>query len=114
MLFTLEWLENPELRWRVTNGLNKGEQRNNLARAVFFYRRGMVQERRFEDVIHRANGLNLVVAAITLWNTVYLQKTIQRLAAQNAPLPQDCLPHLSPLVWDHILLTGEYRWRLNG
>lgn len=113
-LFTLQWLESSELRRRVTMGLNKGEQRNNLARAVFFYRRGMVQERQFEEMLHRANGLNLVVAAITLWNTVYLQRALQRLAEQNAPLPADCRPHLSPLLWDHILLTGEYHWRFSG
>lgn len=28
------------------------------------------------------------------------------------PDPAGCLPHVSPLVWDHIQLTGEYRWRL--
>jgi len=113
-LFTLQWLESSELRRRVTTGLNKGEQRNNLARAVFFYRRGMVQERHFEEMLHRANGLNLVVAAITLWNTVHLQKALQRLAEHNAPLPADCLPHLSPLLWDHVLLTGEYFWKFSG
>ena len=113
-LFTLQWLESSELRRRVTTGLNKGEQRNNLARAVFFYRRGMVQERHFEEMLHRANGLNLVVAAITLWNTVHLQRALQRLTQHNAPLPADCLPHLSPLLWDHILLTGEYFWKFIG
>jgi TnpA family transposase len=35
-LFTLEWLQNPELRRRVQVGLNKGEAKNALARAVFF------------------------------------------------------------------------------
>lgn len=64
--------------------------------------------------MQRANGLNLVVAAITLWNTVYLPKAIQRLSDQNAPLPEDRLRHLSPLIWDHILRTGEYQWRLGG
>jgi TnpA family transposase len=93
-------------------GLNKGEQRNFLARAVYFYRRGIVQERTFEEISSRASGLNLVVAAITLWNTVYLQKAVQRLEERNAPIPEHCLPHLSPLLWGHILLTGEYQWRL--
>lgn len=111
-LFTLEWFENPQLRHRATVGLNKGEQRNYLARAVYFYRRGMVQERRFEEMMLRASGLNLVVAAIILWNTVQLQKVISRLADQGAPIPDDCRPHLSPIVWDHILLTGEYQWKL--
>jgi TnpA family transposase len=110
-LFTMEWLENADLRRRVTVGLNKGEQRNALARAVYFYRRGIVQERSFEEMTSRASGLNLVVAAIILWNTVYLQKAVQRLEERNTPIPEHCLPHLSPLLWDHILLTGEYRWR---
>jgi len=35
-LFTLEWLQNPELRRRVQVGLNKGKAKNALARAVFF------------------------------------------------------------------------------
>lgn len=35
-LFTLKWLQDPALRRRVSAGLNKGEARNSLARAVFF------------------------------------------------------------------------------
>lgn len=44
-LFTLEWLQSVELRRRVQLGLNKGEVRNALARAVFFYRHRRVQDR---------------------------------------------------------------------
>jgi hypothetical protein len=33
-LFTLEWLRDPALRRRVNAGLNKGEARNSLSRAV--------------------------------------------------------------------------------
>jgi TnpA family transposase len=29
-----------------------------------------------ENQQHRANGLNLVVAAIVLWNTVYLERLV--------------------------------------
>ena len=35
-LFRLEWHQNPDLRRRVQIGLNKGEAKNALARAVFF------------------------------------------------------------------------------
>ncbi|HWB97820.1 MAG TPA: hypothetical protein VG672_13995 [Bryobacteraceae bacterium] len=27
-------------------------------------------------------------------------------------MPADCLPHLSPLGWEHINLTGDYMWDL--
>nr|WP_024181933.1 Tn3 family transposase [Escherichia coli] len=39
-LFILDWLQSVELRRRVHAGLNKGEARNSLARAVFFNRLG--------------------------------------------------------------------------
>jgi TnpA family transposase len=48
-LFTLEWLKNIELRRRANAGLNKGEARNALARAVFFYRLGEMRDRSFES-----------------------------------------------------------------
>jgi hypothetical protein len=27
-------------------------------------------------------------------------------------VPAECLPHLSPLGWEHINLTGDYIWDL--
>ncbi len=67
----LDWLQSVELRRRVHAGLNKGEARNSLARAVFFNRLGEIRDRSFEQQRYRASGLNLVTAAIVLWNTVY-------------------------------------------
>jgi TnpA family transposase len=68
-LFTLEWLLDKDLRQRVTAGLNKGELKNSLAKAVCFNRLGELRDRSFEAQRHRASGLNLVVGAIILWNT---------------------------------------------
>lgn len=65
-LFILDWLQNVELRRRVHAGLNKGEARNALARAVFIHRLGEIRDRRFEQQRYRASGLNLVTAAIVL------------------------------------------------
>ena len=70
-LFTLDWISDPALRRRTNAGLNKGEARNALARAVFFHRLGEIRDRTFENQRYRASGLNLAVAAIILWNTVY-------------------------------------------
>jgi len=109
-LFMLAWLVDPALRRRVTAGLNKGEARNSLARAVFFNRLGEIRDRSFENQQHRANGLNLVVAVITLWNTVYLERATALLAKSTAFDPA-LLRHLSPLGWEHVNLTGDYTWR---
>ena len=109
-LFTLEYLKDVELRRRIHVGLNKGEARNALARAVFFNRLGELRDRTYENQRYRASGLNLVVAAIALWNTVYLERAIKMLREREQVIPDDLLAHLSPLGWEHINLTGDYVW----
>jgi hypothetical protein len=109
-LFTLDWLQDPELRRRSHVGLNKGEQQNSLRRAVFFNRLGEIRDRSYENQRYRASGLNLLVAAIILWNTVYLQRAVDHLRKQGIEPGPDDLEHLSPLGWEHINLTGDYAW----
>ena len=106
-----DWLQNVELRRRVHAGLNKGEARNALARAVFFNRLGEMRDRSFENQRYRASGLNLVTAAIVLWNTVYLGRAIQAIKDEGQTVDEDLLQHVSPLGWEHINLTGDYVWR---
>ncbi len=109
-LFMLDWYMSPELRRRVTAGLNKGEARNALARAVYFNRFGEVRERSFENQRYKASGLNLVTAAIVLWNTVYIEKAVEHLKEQGEEINEELLQYLSPLGWEHIHLTGDYVW----
>ena len=84
------------MRRRVQVGLNKGEARNALARAVFFNRLGEMRDRSFENQNYRAGGLNWVVAAIILWNTAYLERAIAALKKQGNPVREDSNPsHLT-------------------
>jgi TnpA family transposase len=112
--FTLEYLKDVELRRRIHVGLNKGEARNALARAVFFNRLGELRDRTYENQRHRASGLNLVVAAIVLWNTVYIERAIKTLRERGQAISDDLLAHLSPLGWEHVNLTGDYVWKPEG
>lgn len=112
-LFTLKWLRDPVLRRRVSAGLNKGEARNSLARAVFFYRLGEIRDRSYDNQRYRASGLNLVVAAITLWNTVYLERAIAALRKRGEDIDDRLMPHVAPIGWNHIILTGDYVWHAN-
>lgn len=111
-LFTLEWLLSPELRRRVTAGLNKGEARNALVGAVSLHRNGEIHDRSAEAQNNRANGVNLIVALITTWNTVYLDRVVGAVRAEGQEISEELLAHLSPLGWEHIGLTGDYLWRL--
>jgi TnpA family transposase len=110
-LFLLQYVSSVELRRRIHVGLNKGEARNALAKAVFFNRLGELRDRTHENQRHRACGLNLVVAAIVLWNTVYLERAVATLREGGQAVSDEMLAHLSPLKWEHINLTGDYHWR---
>jgi TnpA family transposase len=109
-LFMLDWMRDVELRQRVQAGLNKSEARNALARAIFFNRLGELRDRTRENQSSRASGLNLLIAAIVLWNTAYLGKAVAELRHRGESPPDDLLAHVSPLAWEHINLTGNYSW----
>tara|TARA_R110002094_G_scaffold701_7_gene3735 strand:+ start:577 stop:1017 length:441 start_codon:yes stop_codon:yes gene_type:complete len=89
-------------------GLNKGEARNALARAVFFNRLGEIRDRSFEQQRYRASGLNLVTAAIVLRNTVYLERASQALHKNGNFADNALLQHLSPSGMG----THKLDWRL--
>jgi len=84
-----------------------------LARAVFFNRLGEIRDRSIEQQRHRASGLNLVTAAIVLWNTVYLELAVNALRGHDKSFDETLLQYLSPLGWEHINPTGDYLWRNN-
>ena len=109
-LFTLDWLEQPQLRRQATAELNKGESCNALSRAVCFHRLGRLRDHSAQAQQHRASGLALVTAAIALWNTVYLGRALDALRSRGEIIPDALLVHLAPLGWQHINLTGDYLW----
>src|SRR3546814_267844 len=108
-IFMLDWLRDLDLRRRTQAGRNKGEARNALARALFFNQLGELRDRRFENQTYCASGLNLLVAAIILWNTRYLEQAAGALA-----IPEDIARHITPLGWEHISLTGDYSWNFES
>ena len=112
-LFTLRWFEDPTLRRLVTAELNKGEAKNSLSRAVAFHRLGRFRDRGHEKQSNRAAALNLVTAAIILFNCRYLGRALDGLRARGTPADVRLIPQLSPLGWDHINLTGDYVWSSN-
>jgi TnpA family transposase len=110
-LFTLDWLESPELRRRCQAGLNKSEARHALAQAVFVHKQGRIADRTLQNQEHRASGLNLVIAALALWNTLYMERAVEHLRSREVSAPDHLLAHLSPMSWAHISLTGDYVWK---
>jgi len=72
-----------------------------------------MRDRCFQNQNYWASSLNLVVAAIKLWNATYLERSIKFLEERGEAIREDLIPHLSPLGWEHINLTGDYVWKLS-
>jgi TnpA family transposase len=96
--YLAEYLCSEELRRRVLLGLNKGEALNALARKLFFGGQGEIRDRTYEDQLNAASALNLLLAAIVVWNTVHLQACLRRLRADGPPINDEDLRFLSPLM----------------
>src|SRR3954463_13587661 len=72
----LESYGSEAMRRQIERRLDCHESANALGRALFFGRRGVMRDRAFQDQMHRASCLVIVMAAIIAWNTVYLQDAI--------------------------------------
>jgi TnpA family transposase len=104
--FILDYLSNEALRRRIQRGLNKGEAMNGLARALSFGKRGELRERGLQDQLQRASALNIIINAISIWNTVYLTEATKSLK-EKGNLQEDLLKHIPPLGWEHINFLGD-------
>jgi TnpA family transposase len=110
--FLLEYFRDASLRRRVLIGLNKGEALHSLARQLFLGRQGELRDREFEDQLHRASCLHLLMAAIAAWNTVYLAEAIATLRKRGEEIAEASVAHIAPLGWEHINLIGNYHFAL--
>ena len=108
-LFVVDYLADKEMRRRIHKGLNKGEAMNALARAIFFGKHGEFRERVLQDQLQRASALNILINAISVWNTVYLAQAIEVLK-ENGSVDESLLSHVFPLGWAHINFLGEYHF----
>lgn len=109
-LFMIDWILDAGLQRQAQIGLNKGEAHHALKRAISFHRRGEIRDRSGEGQHYRIAGMNLLAAIIIFWNTMKLGEVVDRHAVDGIIIPPDLLAHVSPLGWEHINLTGEYRW----
>jgi TnpA family transposase len=112
-IFILDYITNESLRRRIQRGLNKGEAMNALARAIFFGKRGEFRERELQNQLQRASALNILINAISIWNTTYLQKAINHLK-EKENIDEILLKHIAPLGWEHINFLGEYNFDIKS
>jgi TnpA family transposase len=99
---------------RIHTQLNRGEQRNGLARRVFYGRGGSLYRRYVTDQENQLGALGFVLNVIVLWNTLYLDAALDQLRLSDLPVNDADIAHLSPLIYDHIRIEGRYQFNLSA
>jgi TnpA family transposase len=112
-LYLLSYIDDPAYRRRILIQLNKGESRHSLARATYFGQKGEVRQRYREGQEEQLGALGLVVNAMVLWNTLYMNRALEDMRGRGmSVLPED-VERLSPLGYEHINLLGRYTFSLS-
>ena len=111
-LYLLAYIDDEAYRRRILNQLNRGEGRHQLARAVFHGKRGELRQRYREGQEDQLGALGLVVNAIILWNTLYMDAALDQLRAEGFDVRDEDVARLSPLGYEHINMLGRYAFTL--
>jgi hypothetical protein len=99
-------------RRRILVQLNRGEGRHALARAVFHGKKGELRQRYREGMEDQLGALGLVVNALVLWNTRYLQRALEQWQQTEGEPAADEVARLSPLLHEHVNMLGRYDFTL--
>ncbi|MGL4990644.1 MAG: Tn3 family transposase [Sarcina sp.] len=61
----------------------------------------------------RANTFNLIINTISIWNTIYLKKSINYKNSISENIDESLLKNISLLSWSHINTLGEYTFNFD-
>jgi TnpA family transposase len=111
-LYLLNYLDDEAYRRRILTQLNRGESRHGVARAIFHGQRGELRQRYREGQEDQLGALGLVVNAVVLWNTRYLDAALAQARASGAVVKPEDEARLSPLLLDHVNVLGRYEFTL--
>jgi TnpA family transposase len=108
----LNYFDDEAYRRRILVQLNRGEARHMLARAVFHGKRGELRQRYRQGQEDQLGALGLIVNAVVLWNTIYMDAALKQLRKEGFPVLDEDVARLSPLGHEHINMLGRYAFTL--
>jgi len=112
-IYLLNYVDDEDYRRRILTQLNRGESRHAVARAICHGQRGEIRKRYREGQEDQLGALGLVTNAAVLWNTIYMQKTLDHMRQQSMEIREEDEGRLSPLVRGHINVLGHYSFILD-
>ncbi|XUK60442.1 DDE-Tnp-Tn3 domain-containing protein [Plantibacter sp. RU18] len=107
MLAMIDPVDDTHLRL-VNRQTTVQESRHRLARKVFHGKRGQLHQKYRDGQEDQLGALGIIVNAITLWNTRYINAAVTELRAQGHPIDDVDVARLSPLGHAHVNELGRY------
>ena len=109
--FLLRWMRDPDFRRPLNAQLNKGEARQDLARSTNFASGAGLRSADPIDLMHRTSVLALACNIIVAWNTHSIGVLLDQMKDEDIIQKDLNLSSVSPLMHEHIIRTGTYRFR---
>ena len=104
----LRWYCDPAKRRKMGRQLNKGEALHSLRGHLFFANQAELRSQQDEQLLHQVGALNLVINAIIIWNTVYIDKVVQQLRKDGLEISDEDLQSIWPTRQKHLNVYGAY------
>ena len=111
-LHVLRLVDDTGYRRDIKAQANLQEGRHALARRIFHGQRGELRQRYYEGMEDQLGALGLVLNAIVLFTTRYLDAAITALRADGYKVRDKDAARLSPFVRHHINMLGRYSFLL--
>ena len=111
-LYVLRYIDDEAYRSRILIQLNRSEGRHQLARVIFHGRRGELRQRYREGQEDQLSALGLTVNLVVLWNTIYMDASLNQLTSEGYEVRPEDVARLSPLGLKHINMLGRYAFTL--
>jgi TnpA family transposase len=111
-LYLLTYVDDEAYRRRILVQLNRHEDRHKLGKATFHGQRGEIRKRYREGQEDQLSALGLVVNAIVLWNTLYMDLALNHLRTEGFEVKEEDVQRIWPLSYNHINFLGRYFFTL--
>jgi len=112
-LFLLSYVDDEAYRRKILVQLNRHEKRHSVARKVLHGQRGEIRKKYREGQEDQLSALGLVVNAIALWNSLYLDEAVRRVRGEGEEVRDEDLARVSPLSHSHLNVLGRYNFELD-
>ncbi len=111
-LYLLPYLDDPAYRRRILTFLARHEGRHTLGRVIFHGKRGELHQRYREGQENQLGALGLVLNVVVLWNTLYMNATLDHLRNIGFEVRPEDVQRLVPFRFEHINFLGRYDFAL--